>query len=345
MDEKILLLSDTHCRFDVFEAIVAYEMQINPGIKAILHCGDLGIYDADNLSTLTPRERHLIKKHNNPVHLFKPYLRGMRQFPLPTYAICGNHEDFALANELAAYRQKVANLHLFVPGEIIQIEFASKSLQVMGLGKILPVGCRKKRPRYIQEEELARALHHGRNTAVDILLSHEPILLQRESGSIFGSLQLSELIEAIRPCVFIAGHMHFEYARQIEDTQVFGLGYGLAGRYALMDHELNLTFKSLPPKAIELTPVFAVSQRRREQLTAENNKIRRSKKRNVQKLPVTGKEIVQKFQLAFGHEASQMVSRYFRELKTRLAATPDTSREQALALCEQFIQRAHSLPG
>ena len=290
MNEKILLIADTHCRFDLLEKIIQHEKNI----ACVLHCGDLGIYDIDQLSRLTQRERYLIERHSNPVHLFKPYLKGEKIFSLPIYGIPGNHEDFTLVDMFVQKNVSVENLHVFGQGEIIEIQSFGKKLTILGLGKMLPERAKlKKKPKIIQKEDLEKALKNGRNRHIDILLLHEPPILQTEKGGRFGSIAIRELIEQIQPSMIFAGHMHFEYKTQILASCLYGLGYGIESRYAILYSDMSVEFKTIEQKDVLLKEVMDVPS----EIIGKVKDSPRKKKQKQTILPITAKEILEEFGL------------------------------------------------
>lgn len=95
--EKLIILGDTHCYFDVMEEIIKYEQAQSHHIKAVLHAGDLGIYDDNSVNILSERELYLIKKHNNPVGQFQEYLDKTKTFEVSFEVkdlLSGTHEIF-----------------------------------------------------------------------------------------------------------------------------------------------------------------------------------------------------------------------------------------------------------
>lgn len=127
---KILLLSDTHGQIDRIT-----ELAGTTDADLCIHAGDFGFYDADSISALTQRELYLTVKHSPlPPDVksgllkqnakewrkaikefslpgnFPDYLSGKRHFPIPVYAVWGNHDDVSLAVSLQ--RKPIQNLHI-----------------------------------------------------------------------------------------------------------------------------------------------------------------------------------------------------------------------------------------
>lgn len=187
---NVLVLSDSHGHLPELEKIV-HEAKERLGQMPdfMLHCGDLGLFNEDDLSQLSGKERYLIKKHGNPIRHFRAYLRGEKKFPLPLYAIPGNHEDFSLVEKLtdksSALQDRqsgypapkgygcgpvdgkvyVENLYLMRAGEILSIpesktyvhtETNLSEINIQGLGKIISkrdIPDKDLMPKYLKKSE------------------------------------------------------------------------------------------------------------------------------------------------------------------------------------------------
>jgi hypothetical protein len=71
----------------------------------------------------------------------------------------------------------------------------------------------------------------------------------------FGSPRITELIRESRPSKVFIGHMHFEYFNILGNSNIYGLGYGVVGRYAVMHSDFSVEFKSVKDDPIKLTEV------------------------------------------------------------------------------------------
>lgn len=312
---------------DVITQIITHEMA-NGGVSAVLHCGDFGAYDCDVLTRLSEREQYLIAKHNDPVQMFGPYLEGNKAFAVPVYAIPGNHEDFILVDDLVAGTVKVGGLRMFGQGEIIAIAAAPQELSVMGLGKVLPEGLtHSNKPKLIQKEDINRATDAGTARKVDVLLLHEPPWLRNEYGNKFGSSFLTRLIKAIKPRLVVAGHMHFEYLSQIDASQIIGLGYGVEGRYAILDADMQVTFKSLHDDPIGVKTVYEITPL--PELV--------EKKSNRQLPLLTGGEVCAHFGLNDHPGSKELLTSFFKALRLQMLNAPHMDKAQALVFAEQFF--------
>ena len=269
MTQKLIIIGDTHGNYEVIEKIFQKENALGEVI-AILHAGDIGVYDENSIGVLdevtgkytgrlTEREIKLIIRHNNPVGEFLPYIKGEKKFPVPFYNIAGNHEDFDLYDELLDGKVKVENFIPLHPSKVYEIEFGKQRLKIAGLGKIFPrPGSDKIGPLHIRDKDfdlIKRTLSKG----VDIFLLHEPIYLSRQKENqgwmSFGSPRITELIRESHPSKVFIGHMHFEYFNILGNSNIYGLGYGVVGRYAVMHSDFSVEFKSVKDDPIKLTEV------------------------------------------------------------------------------------------
>ncbi|MCB1178442.1 MAG: metallophosphoesterase [Leptospiraceae bacterium] len=261
MKPKIIIIGDTHGNFEIIEKIFRKE-NTERQVIAILHAGDIGVYDdksiieADEISgiysgRLPAREIKLLLRHKDPVDQFIPYLNGEKEFPVPFYNIPGNHEDFELYSDLLSGKLTIKNFIPMNPDKIYNIQLGKQKLKIAGLGKIFPQhGSNRVGPQYIKEIEISQ-IKKALNKQIDIFLLHEPPYLVRESGS-FGNPRITKLIRDFRPKYTYVGHMHFEYSINLGQSKIYGLGYGVIGRYAIINSDLSVEFKSINNEPIEI---------------------------------------------------------------------------------------------
>jgi Icc-related predicted phosphoesterase len=246
---QLIVAADTHGHFGLLERMIARELEADPGTSAVLHAGDIGLYDEHSLGRLRVRERQLIEKHGNPIHLAYDRLSGERSLPLPLVGIPGNHEDFALVERLEAGELRLPWLHLLTPGAAAELTLGARKVRVAGLGRIAPSLEAKKIKRakkHILREHLRTMLEGLRGAPSDVLLLHDPpeLRVEGQRGG-FGSLWLTELVRQLRPGLVLCGHMHFEYRAELDGIPIVGVGYGAKGRYGVLDEELRFHFRDL----------------------------------------------------------------------------------------------------
>lgn len=251
--ETLIVIGDTHCNFEILHSLYEKEsLESKP--LGLLHCGDIGIYDSENLDRLPQKEKRLIEKHGDSVEQFLPYLKKERQFPVQVFGIAGNHEDFELFHDIAENQVVIESLDLCsYRGGIRQFKLGKKEYRVFGFGKILPHNSNseknRQKPSIITTEELKAAFSAVKKYRPDILLLHEPPRLPFPESSgrkgYFGSFEITKLIQASGARMAFIGHMHFEYETMIGNTKVYGLGYGEVGRYGTLDENGEFVFKRL----------------------------------------------------------------------------------------------------
>lgn len=280
--KKLIIIGDTHCNFKVIESIIEKEKKTGE-VVAVLHAGDIGVYDEKSMERIPEREANLIQKHKDPIHEFFPYMEKKKSFPVPMYWIEGNHEDFELCELFKKDEKKIENFFPLNPGEITEIAFGEKCLKIAGLGKI--VGLNKAGltfSKYISEKEfhLAKQL-----ASPDILLLHEPVLLSNKTKNnkwrSFGRGEITNVVKMVKPKLAFIGHMHFEYRIDIYGTKIYGLGYGVVGKYLTVDENLKVDYKAIDGKEIAFVEVKegSLSYEEKLKLEAEERKMAKLKKK------------------------------------------------------------------
>lgn len=338
MQPRLIIVGDTHCRFDVLDAIVRKELARAPGVLGVLHCGDIGIYDHRSPGRLSRRELRLIEKHRNRVDLSTAVFRGQSPLRLPLYGIPGNHEDFELAEEVLAGECCPEGFHLLSPGERLALSLGSTSVSVLGMGRILPEGLsdrKRSRPKYVSEGDLAATRSAAREHPTDILLLHEPPMLVQSERRSFGSWRIRELVQDTAPRLVLAGHMHFEYDTMIGDTRVIGVGYGIYGRYAVVHENFDVEFGDLDGREPALCPVGDPAK---PKASAEVSERKRKNALKRAPLPFGFKELVELFELGEVDRATRKrIHPLFAALRARLVEEGELSREDALEDAERFL--------
>ena len=252
---RLIAIADTHCGFDRIEAAIAIERAVDPDTCAVLHAEDLGIYDRESPDRLTARELALIERHDDPIELSFEFLAGAR-LALPLVGIPGNHEDFHLVRRFEAGTLELPGFRLLAPGDCEELRLGGRTVRVMGLGRTAPGG--RRGPSHFDDSALELAGARGEQERPDILLLHDAPLLQVQGQRRrFGARALTRLVERVRPRLVLAGHIHLEYRAEVAGVPVVGLGYGLKGRYAVVDEELQVEFCDLHGRPPTTRAVFA----------------------------------------------------------------------------------------
>ncbi len=335
---RLIAIADTHCRFDLLQAIIARELAEDLACPAVLHAGDVGLYDRDSMERLPARERRLIVKHGNPIELAFDFMAGEAQISLPLVGIPGNHEDFHLVERLEDGRLELPGLHLLAAGSCQELSLGERTVRVMGLGRIAPFDFSSKKARkakYFDEAAIELTAERGEALRPDILLLHDPPLLQVEGQRrSFGCGLLNGLIERLQPSLVLAGHMHFEYRSLVAGVPVVGLGYGARGRYAVIDGDLQLTFRDLQgrpaaPRCVEAVALAAPAVPKRER----NRRARLQR----QRLPITGRQVLERFGLRLRKRDRRTLERLFAELRQQLVENGELTEAEAWARAESFV--------
>jgi hypothetical protein len=334
---RLIVVGDTHCRYDLLDAMIARELAADAGTSAVLHVGDLGLYDGGSLGRLSVRERGLIEKHRNPLHLAHAFLEGHARLGLPLVGIAGNHEDFFLVERLERKENDLPGLTLLAPGEVVDVPLGERRLRVMGLGRIVAQAdtSHPRRAKYIQPEHLERAATAGEAQPPDVLLLHDPPALMLEGGRApFGSQPLTDLIARVRPGIVLCGHMHFEYATEVHGVPVRGLGYGAMGRYGVIGEDLRFEFRDrqgrpAAQRAVEPAPPPA------PRAVRGDGHLQRAP------LPVTAHGIVERFGLGrLDRRQRRALDGFLADLRRAFVAAGGMDEAEAWARAEGFVRGA-----
>jgi predicted phosphodiesterase len=144
---KLLLISDTHGRH--LDLISVYGERIEADL--CIHAGDFGFYDAGSVDAFSQRELSLLIKHSDldedtkesllrgkdlrpavqapdVLGIFPDFLEGKKKFPLPVYAVWGNHDDSNVVQRLI--QTPLSNLYLLYD----KIYYDMGDFVILGLG-------------------------------------------------------------------------------------------------------------------------------------------------------------------------------------------------------------------
>lgn len=313
MDSKIVVIGDTHSNFQVLEQIIVLEQPV-----AVIHAGDVGLYDEAWQEKISARDVKKINQHKNPVEQFWPYLLGQKEFPIPMYFIPGNHEDFHLWKDMKEGNVKIRNFIPLDESTIHKIPIGEKEMTCQGLGKILPLRASRKKESYFTDQEYRAFRAKGEEERPDLLIFHEPPYLAgtlRKRSSAFGHPLISAAIQKINPRSVFIGHMHFEYQLSLDKTRIYGLGYGSAGRYAILYPDFSVEFKSFSemPKLHEVS-LKSYSQTE-EDLVRNLEALHRPFLNRRNNLPISGQEMISYFPDLQKTELTAMFSELSRAFK------------------------------
>jgi predicted phosphodiesterase len=129
---RLLLISDTHGKLGIINELAAHVQA-----DGVIHAGDFGFFDEGSFERLSDRELRLHIAHSELAqtektrslallpndrieaarrgHLlgdFQSYLDGVESFPVPVYAVWGNHEDKEVVERLYRGDVAVGNLNI-----------------------------------------------------------------------------------------------------------------------------------------------------------------------------------------------------------------------------------------
>ncbi|MFW5937671.1 MAG: metallophosphoesterase family protein [Halanaeroarchaeum sp.] len=170
--------------------------------------------------------------------------------PVETYFIAGNNEDFDVIDSLRHGRLEssaVRNVHL-IDSEVVEVE----GLRVGGLsGNFAPTQYEKPREALYED----RRRHFVRDDVeaakdlddVDVFLGHEvphgtPVIEEYDVGC----TAIDEILEALEPDLFIAGHHHQHTESTFGPTRVVTLAPAWESYYVLDPSTLELTRHETP---------------------------------------------------------------------------------------------------
>lgn len=248
----VLLVSDTHMHFQRLERLVC---AVDP--VAVIHAGDLGLYDAGSWDRLSAHEQKLIVKHADPLQEAIEWTEGRRPLPVPLLGVSGNHEDYTVVRAIEAGTRRVPGFTLLCAGARHPLAACGRLLSIMGFGRVLPDNVVPSptlpeptlRPVDVEAMEAAWT-----GEPPDVLVVHEPPRLVGPRGR-FGSDVVLRLVQLFEPRLVVAGHMHIPYRVQVGPSLVVGLGYGVRGCHALLHEDLSVEHVSLDGRPVRLEEV------------------------------------------------------------------------------------------
>jgi lariat debranching enzyme len=211
---RIAFVGDIHGRI-----VLMYEKVQELGqVDMIFQVGDFGVFlDKASLDRATI-------KHDGFIPDFSEYHEGIRQAPMPTYFIKGNHEDFDFL-EAHEHDNEVAGNIFYLPNQTIIKPDGRIKIGVLGgnwswayymEGRIKK---KKDERQYFSQQDVEFFRKH----LVDILLFHTYPQKVMKNGEDKGSPRLTELVEEMQPRYAFHGHRHRYNHAKIGSTEVIGL--------------------------------------------------------------------------------------------------------------------------
>lgn len=336
---KIVVIGDTHCSMNMMERIFETE-KADGTVSGVLHCGDMGVYDEFSWSRISDKERHLIESHNDPIYEFFPYIHGEKKFLFPVFMIPGNHDDFDLIDAMADGEITVDNLFALKPDSVVRLSCDKNEFTVMGLGKILPENLKpanRHQKKIVQQDDIDLFKRKALGEKPDVVMLHEPPLLARVSVNGryrgFGSSIILDLVNAVKPRMVFAAHMHFEYRVSVDTIQIIGLGHGVKGRYGVLYDDGAFDFKDVEGREFVPAQVEAVEQRRMQRPENEAGPAARPIF-----MPVSGKDIIELFGLhRLDNTRKRIIGDLFKNLKNDFLNGKIQTREDAFIKAEAFL--------
>jgi Icc-related predicted phosphoesterase len=225
-----------------------WELQHQRRIDFVLQVGDFEPHrDEHDLATAS------IPKEYRDLGDFPDFHQGKATFNWPIYFIGGNHEPYGHLEQFPKGGELAPNCHYW--GRVQRREISG--LSVVGLTGIFSergllgrpplralTNTKKKLYTYYTEEEVARAANFGR---ADVLILHEwprgaiETTQQQEmvgmrrarSPENVGSECARRVVDALRPKLIVAGHMHWRHRSRIGWSMFAAMGHIDTGPDAL----------------------------------------------------------------------------------------------------------------
>ena len=211
---RIAIVGDIHGKIKLMYEKVHEQGQVD----MIFQVGDFGVFlDKASLDRATI-------KHDGFIPDFMEYHKGIREAPIPTYFIKGNHEDFDFL-EAHEKNNEVARNIFYLPNQTIIKPDGRIKIGILGgnwswkyymKGKLKK---KKDKRQYFNQQDIEFFRKHP----VNILLFHAYPQGVMKNGEDKGSPRLTELIEEIQPRYAFHGHRHRYNHAKIGRTEVIGL--------------------------------------------------------------------------------------------------------------------------
>lgn len=212
----ILFVSDVHGRFDVINTQIDHaERRLGRAVDLVMLPGDLGLFEP---------------------HLGDFFRKRGQRFARPFYFIEGNHEDFDDFDRLVV---RYADVMTYLPRASLHT-FAGQRLLAMG-GVAYMDALNTPRGSLLREVDIARCLAHAEGS-IDVLVTHDcPMGIGVTNSPVFAHLGppgfagSREILERLRPPIWVFGHHHRWFEAAAGGTRFYGLPQGWHGYGVLHD--------------------------------------------------------------------------------------------------------------
>ncbi len=212
---RMAFVGDLHGKIDLmFEKLQPHSPDL------VIQIGDFGTYVEER------RMDKATRKHGG-LGDFVDYYEGRKKFPIPTYFIKGNHEDFDVIEEIR--KGAVPNLYYMTNGNVY--DFNGLRIGALGgnhsperykLDRNHPKLQQSRRKHFNHQDIESLAQHQD----IDIIAAHDCPLgsgMLGRHGNSCGSPELTELVQKIRPKTLVHGHYHRYQLSQMGSTKIISL--------------------------------------------------------------------------------------------------------------------------
>jgi predicted phosphodiesterase len=218
----ILIIGDSHCQYpSINDQIDHAEQQTGSKITSVIQLGDFGIYQKE----------------------LQKYFNGTKEqcFKRPLYFIDGNHEDFWHFDTLI---KKYTKYFTHLPRASVNKIDGYRFLCLGGSAYMDPINTPP--GAVITGENIEKCLYHN-SQDIDIIISHDcpegigvPGTIGFEYCGEPGFPRSREVLDKIKPKLWIFAHHHKWYVAKEQNTQFFGLDVAYNG-CAVLDDNFNVT--------------------------------------------------------------------------------------------------------
>lgn len=213
---RVAFVGDLHGKIDLMFA------KLQPhSPDVVIQVGDFGTY-------VDPQRMDKATRKHGGLGDFPDYYNGNKRFPIPTFFIKGNHEDFDIIEEIK--EEAIPNLYHMSNGNVYDFD----ELRVGALGgNYSPARysldrnhpkLQQSRRKHFNHQDISDLETDG---AIDIIVSHDCPLgsgMVGRHGNDCGSQEITDLVHKIHPKMIIHGHYHRYSHSDIGNTQVLSLG-------------------------------------------------------------------------------------------------------------------------